>query len=103
MAAAVITVNTRASMPGGSTTCAPPLRLEAGSVSCGQRMANAMPQAIETSPGTAKAARHPIHLMRKPVIRAANAMPRLPASPLMPITKPGLRACLTSMGMPTGW
>ncbi|MND03751.1 hypothetical protein D3C83_237250 [compost metagenome] len=54
-------------------------------------------------PGITKAARQPIHFTRKPVTIAATAMPRLPASPLMPITAPGLGAFCTSIGMPTGW
>ena len=103
-AAAVITVNARTSIAGDSTTLAlPPLRLDGASVSFGQVIAKTIPHAIARMPGTAKAARQPIHLTRKPVTSAATAMPRLPASPLSPITAPGLGAFWTSIGMPTGW
>ncbi|MNC85864.1 hypothetical protein D3C83_14800 [compost metagenome] len=103
-AAAVITVKARASITGVSTTFAlPPLRFAGASVSRGQASAKSRPQAIETIPGMANAARQPIHLTRKPVTSAATAMPRLPARPLMPITAPGFFTCCTSMGMPTGW
>ena len=60
--------------------------------SWGAAQANTNPQAIETKPGTMKATRHPCHATKNPVERAAKAMPKLPASPLMPMVKPGRTA-----------
>ncbi len=56
-----------------------------------------------TMPGTTNAMRQPKYFTRKPVRTAATAMPRLPTSPLTPMTAPGRVVCWTSIGMPTGW
>ncbi|CPJ69477.1 Uncharacterised protein [Bordetella pertussis] len=102
-AAAVMTANARASWRGSSSTLVRLLRRAGGSSSAGHTRMNSRPHAIDSSPGTAKAARHPSHWTSTPVTSAARATPRLPASPLTPMTAPGLVACCTIMGMPTGW
>ena len=68
-----------------------------------RRARTAKPQAIESSAGTANAARQPAYLTSRPVVTAASATPRLPASPLTPIARPGRGVPRTSIGMPTGW
>ncbi len=102
VAATVITANARASCAAGNDTLALRERDAGGSVSRGARRQNTMPQPMHTSPGTTKAQRQPNHWTRNAVTSAAAAMPRLPASPLMPIVAPGRLACCTSIGMPTG-
>ena len=103
-AAAVITVNARTSIAGDRDTLAlPPLRFDGASVSFGQDDREHDAARDRTSPGTTNAARQPSHFTRNPVTSAATAMPRLPASPLTPITAPGLWTFWTSIGMPTGW
>ena len=69
----------------------------------GTSTAKSAPHASAIPPGTMKAMRQPAYLTRKPVKRAAKAMPRLPARPLTPMVKPGFFAFCTIMGMPTGW
>ena len=58
-AAAVMTANARASTEAGSLTAVVLARLAGGPASAGAMLANATPQAMETRPGTMKAARQP--------------------------------------------
>ena len=101
MAASVITVSTRSISARGSSTCLRG-RLAGAISSRGTTSRKRMPQRMASTPGTAKAARQPACLTRKPVRIAAMAMPRLPKSPLRPMVKPGFFDCCTSIGMPTG-
>jgi hypothetical protein len=101
MAASVITESTRASTERGSCTILGGRRA-GGCSSRGTTSAKSPAQARATRLGTTNAARHPACFTRKPVKMAANAMPRLPKSPLSPMVKPGLRTFCTSIGMPTG-
>ncbi len=100
-AARDMTITTRAMTDGGRSTDF--FGRLAGAISSrGTSTRNSTPHTIASVPGTAKAARQPACCTRKPVRIAATAIPRLPASPLTPIVKPGLRAFCTSIGMPTG-
>jgi len=98
----VSTSTTRAIVAAGRSTILG-ARFDGGAVSFGATSANAMPQATDTRPGTTNAARQPRYLTSKPVDSAANAMPRLPARPLTPITRPGRSVLCTSIGIATGW
>ena len=98
----VSTRKTRASSVGGRSTCFG-ARFDGDASSRGATRAKMKPQAIDTSPGTTNALRQPKYLTSSPVESAAAAMPRLPASPLTPITRPGVSVVCTSIGMPTGW
>ena len=102
MAAAVITAKARASACGESVTGARTLRRAGASASSGQTRMKIRPQTMASAPGTAKAARQPSVWTSTPVTSAATATPRLPASPFTPITAPGLGACCTIIGIPTG-
>ena len=103
VAATVITVKARASCAAGNSTLALRERDAGGSVSRGARRQNKKPQPMHANPGTTNAQRQPSHSTSNAVTSAAAAMPRLPASPLMPMVAPGRLACCTSIGMPTGW
>ena len=59
--------------------------------------AKSSPKPTLRRPGTKKAMRQPEYWMSKPVMPAAAATPRLPASPLRPITQPGRCSPCTSM------
>ena len=102
MAASVITKKTRTITPGGRSTCFR-ARFAGATASRGTSSANSTPHTIAIAAGTAKAARQPMSLTRKPVRSAAKAMPRLPASPFTPMVKPGFVAPCTIIGIPTGW
>ena len=102
VALANMTTKVRMARLRGRCTALPVLRAGAA-VSGGATRAKSRPAPMEISPGTTKAARQPKYFTRKPVDTAANAMPRLPASPLMPMVRPGRGDCCSSMGMPTGW
>ncbi len=100
--ATVTIANTFASAPLGSIACVIGRRAGA-SPSTGATTAKARPQAKAMNAGATNAARQPAYLTRKPVMTAASATPRLPASPLNPIVRPGRFDPRTSIGMPTGW
>ena len=101
MAASVITAKARTITPGGRSSAFFG-RLAGGASSRGTRSAKSAEQVSAMSAGAAKAARQPKCFTRYPVRMAAMAMPRLPASPLTPMVKPGFFALCTIMGMPTG-
>ncbi len=100
-AASDITTKIRAISAGGSSTWR--RGFLAGAISSrGTTSAKITPHAMARREGTAKAKRQPACWTRKPVRIAANAMPRLPASPLSPMVKPGRVEFCTIIGMPTG-
>lgn len=103
VALATMTTKTRtASARGSVRTAAAALRAGAAA-SAGATRANHSPSTMDATPGTAKAARQPKCCTRKPVVSAATAIPRLPDRPLMPMARPGVAECCTSIGIPTGW
>ena len=103
VALATMTTNTRTARSRGSWRTVDAFLRAGAAASVGATRANSSPSAIDTTPGTATAARQPKCCTRKPVVSAAAAMPRLPTSPLMPMARPGVAECCTSIGMPTGW
>ena len=62
----------------------------------------ASPMAMENSPGRMKAMRQPPLSISKPVIKAAQATPRLPQTPFAAIRIPVSRHFETTMARPTG-
>ena len=98
-----MTTKSRANTLGPRCTEALFLRLAGDSVSRGVTRMKTKPQMKDSSAGSKKAARQPTYLTISPVRIAATAMPMLPASPLMPIVRPGFGACCSSIGIPTGW
>ena len=64
---------------------------------------HANPAVAQSTPGAMKAARHPTALARKAVTTGANATPRLPNTPFIPMERPGLSpAASTSIVVPIG-
>ena len=68
-----------------------------------QATASAMPEAMATTPGMMKAARHEPRSIMAPTNTGPSALPALPNTPLMPSVMPCFFAQATTQAIPTGW